>query len=452
MSCDIHVRLEVRASTPAADYRQALVQALAEVDRRVIELGEPRTSNWMYDGLGLTGDAVRATELVDLEIVRSSLTEQLATIADAAGSTDAWAIPSRPFESSCPVGPNLVATAELLATLSDGQLVETAALCGRLALGGEEPELTPHLNSVVMSVAARVDADNELEHRVAQARAGSVPRLDGNRVPPDVDSHGYWQPGARLAAARRADVTLSPDDRTRLEAAVLTYDPDGFGPPLVSFHRAVGEPAHMVDNPFLGSDPDLFAILGDVRNRAGLPSEVGAVRLTPISSPRGIPLDISPEGALFLTSMGFDGHSHSVLTLEELRAYDWNDVRRFRHEFVEAAEYDRCTAEGVTPRGTAKTLPDALTFTEDGYVAWVAAGRPDIASAGDAAADPATTGAAGLLHRPAVWSGDVRLLVTREDGAAVIPRWWRNVLDQMDGFIPEDGTAADVRLVLFFDN
>lgn len=58
----------------------------------------------------------------------------------------------------------------------------------------------------------------------------------------------------------------------------------------------------------------LFGILAHVRDRS----------VTPISSPRGLPKDVSPEVKKRSDDYGADGHSHSWLTLAELLAYDWD--------------------------------------------------------------------------------------------------------------------------------
>jgi hypothetical protein len=55
----------------------------------------------------------------------------------------------------------------------------------------------------------------------------------------------------------------------------------------------------------------LFAVLADVRNYWNI---------KPISQPKGLPDDVSPEVAAEADYWGTDGHSHSWLTLRELEA------------------------------------------------------------------------------------------------------------------------------------
>lgn len=59
----------------------------------------------------------------------------------------------------------------------------------------------------------------------------------------------------------------------------------------------------------------LFAILAGVRNDDGYYS--------PISLPRGVPEDASPEYRQAVEAYEFCSHSHSWLLLSELLAFDW---------------------------------------------------------------------------------------------------------------------------------
>ena len=56
----------------------------------------------------------------------------------------------------------------------------------------------------------------------------------------------------------------------------------------------------------------LFAVLAGVRNNYDV---------TPISPPRGLPVDASDETKQYHNSYGSDAHSESFLTLEELEQY-----------------------------------------------------------------------------------------------------------------------------------
>jgi hypothetical protein len=58
----------------------------------------------------------------------------------------------------------------------------------------------------------------------------------------------------------------------------------------------------------------LFAILADVRNR---------YNIQPISQPKGLPEDVSPEVKKQSDDENGDAHTRSWLTLKELLEYDW---------------------------------------------------------------------------------------------------------------------------------
>ena len=73
-----------------------------------------------------------------------------------------------------------------------------------------------------------------------------------------------------------------------------------------------------------GRNYSLFAILADVRNGYGFAGCKTGEGFKPISSPRGLPVDMSQEVGNRAEMWGLDGHSHSWLTVEELDSYDWN--------------------------------------------------------------------------------------------------------------------------------
>lgn len=59
----------------------------------------------------------------------------------------------------------------------------------------------------------------------------------------------------------------------------------------------------------------LFAILASVRNYFDI---------QPISIPRGLPRDVTPEIKKLSDYEGADGHSHSWLLLDEILNFDWD--------------------------------------------------------------------------------------------------------------------------------
>lgn len=75
-----------------------------------------------------------------------------------------------------------------------------------------------------------------------------------------------------------------------------------------------------------GRNYDLFAILANVRNGRGFAGIKTGGGFVPISEPRGIPTDASPQVARRSDGYGIDGHSHSWLTLREILEFDWTQV------------------------------------------------------------------------------------------------------------------------------
>jgi hypothetical protein len=79
-------------------------------------------------------------------------------------------------------------------------------------------------------------------------------------------------------------------------------------------------------------DDDQFddnAVIIDVRSDWGAGGgRVAGTGFNPISEPRGLPEDVSPEVQAVSDCYGMEGHSHSWLTLAELLAYDWSQITR----------------------------------------------------------------------------------------------------------------------------
>lgn len=72
-----------------------------------------------------------------------------------------------------------------------------------------------------------------------------------------------------------------------------------------------------------GRSYNLFAILANVRNGRGFAGCKTGEGFMPISEPRGIPDDASPEYREIAERWDCDGHSHSFHTLRQLLDYDW---------------------------------------------------------------------------------------------------------------------------------
>lgn len=121
-----------------------------------------------------------------------------------------------------------------------------------------------------------------------------------------------------------------------------------FQPVFDDDHMTEEEQAAYFAHPLqLGRNYALFAILADVHNSfgfAGVPTGTG---YRPISPPRGLPGDVSPEVWRASRDEGGDpwGYGHSWLTLRELLEYDWGQ-RTTRFGEVDAVEYARLRREG----------------------------------------------------------------------------------------------------------
>ncbi len=77
---------------------------------------------------------------------------------------------------------------------------------------------------------------------------------------------------------------------------------------------------HPFDRKHTSRNYYFFAVLADIRNYDDF--------IIPISDPKGLPDNVSPEIKKQSDHDGVDGHSHSWLTLEELESHDWNQSRR----------------------------------------------------------------------------------------------------------------------------
>lgn len=94
----------------------------------------------------------------------------------------------------------------------------------------------------------------------------------------------------------------------------------------------------MSDSPYRGRNYDLFAILANVRNGYGFAGVKTGKGFVPISLPKGLPVDVSTEIREESDSWGVDGHSHSWLTLKELKEYAWGQTTEHQG-YVSVGEY-----------------------------------------------------------------------------------------------------------------
>ena len=76
----------------------------------------------------------------------------------------------------------------------------------------------------------------------------------------------------------------------------------------------------MTSVPYDNRNYNLFAILADVRNGYGFAGCITGDKFEPIAYPKGLPDDMDPDTAGYLS----DEHTPSWLTLQELLEYDWS--------------------------------------------------------------------------------------------------------------------------------
>lgn len=98
---------------------------------------------------------------------------------------------------------------------------------------------------------------------------------------------------------------------------------------------------------------DLFAILADVGNGFGFAGVDTGDGFRPISSPKGLPEDVSTLLREESERWGCDGHSHSFFTVAELLAYDWTQVvtQRGTVSAVQFEEWERMKQWHPEPKG-----------------------------------------------------------------------------------------------------
>lgn len=105
-------------------------------------------------------------------------------------------------------------------------------------------------------------------------------------------------------------------------------------------------------DPDIGRNYTTFAILADVRNEGGIP---------PISQPRlsfdeiaDWDFDVSDEFRALTKHWSSDGHSHSYVTLKELKAYDINQ-KYYSHRLITSKD-DEGRITGTCAMTTGKHL------------------------------------------------------------------------------------------------
>ena len=121
------------------------------------------------------------------------------------------------------------------------------------------------------------------------------------------------------------------------------YDPHGTQ--LISQYSPSGKHVNVFYN---HRNYNFFAILANVRNRRGCAEMSTRQGFKPISMPRGLPQDISPEIKQLSDWWGIDGHSHSWLTVQELIEYDWEQTV-VSYGVVTRPQYEEFVETGIRP-------------------------------------------------------------------------------------------------------
>ncbi|MCI0665666.1 MAG: hypothetical protein L0220_31805 [Acidobacteria bacterium] len=84
---------------------------------------------------------------------------------------------------------------------------------------------------------------------------------------------------------------------------------------------------------------DLFGILANVRNGWGAAGSDTGDGFKPIAMPKGLPSDVSTKVKAESDAWGDDSHSHSWITLEELKAYDWEGQKTKHRGWVDLVNF-----------------------------------------------------------------------------------------------------------------
>lgn len=95
----------------------------------------------------------------------------------------------------------------------------------------------------------------------------------------------------------------------------------------------------------IGRDYDLFAMLADVRNGRGFAGCKTGEGFNVIAKPKGLPTNASLQVVRASNNWGIDGHSHSWLTLDEIKKFDWNQITT-HYGHVGIMEYLRYKKDG----------------------------------------------------------------------------------------------------------
>lgn len=200
-----------------------------------------------------------------------------------------------------------------------------------------------------------------------------------------------------------------------------------------------------------GRNYDLFAMFANVRNGhgfAGCDTGDGFVPILGRENPqRGIPNDASDFVKARAFDWGEDGHSHSALTVAELKAYDWDQETAHRG-IVDAAQYVVFKEKGQPDSYCGGISGTGIVFVTnaemEAHILAVAALKQQNQNGGtfdidNPAPDLALIDPAVLRHTTVEWKEKYR------ESAG---HFLNDILPELEKL----GPPEDVRIVFFFDN
>lgn len=189
---------------------------------------------------------------------------------------------------------------------------------------------------------------------------------------------------------------------------------------------------------YWGRNYTLFSLLAGVRN--GIESFYGPATghyLTPMSLPRGIPDDVSPELRQEYDDWDLDGHSHSWFTLRELMLFDYDTTQARFAGMVSAREYQRWKDEGSPQSWSGGVGGGGIKIvTNEELDRLIASGE----------VDPNTETQFGMSAGKQYYTKVEWVAALRD----CLGKNWFEFLDRMRALTRDDG--SDVRTVFWFDS
>jgi hypothetical protein len=172
----------------------------------------------------------------------------------------------------------------------------------------------------------------------------------------------------------------------------------------------------MADSPFGKRNYTTFSVLAGVRDDIGN---------TPISSPRGLPSDVSDEADGEAKSWGDDGHSHSWLTAKEIREFrDMGGKLKFKG-YMTAEKYKEFKETG-----------NPFPYSDDVF------GENILKASNEACEEVQRLVPDKIVYTLVEWKQDAK-----ERTGTLLGDGLRQLMERSD-----TGDGDDVRIVFWFDN